>query len=75
MEMVTLNQCGELVRLVWLNGALVRLSELQESLEKQKASRTTGREEHACMGRNPASAASNAALYPQIAIDSVPTSK
>jgi hypothetical protein len=32
-------ECGRLTRLVWLNGALVRLSELQSQLESQKASR------------------------------------
>lgn len=39
MRMVTINLCGSLVQLVWLNGALVRLSELQSLIESQKQSR------------------------------------
>jgi hypothetical protein len=39
MEMVTVNQCGALIRYVWINRALVHLSELQSQLESQKASR------------------------------------
>ena len=71
MEMVTLNQCGALIRYVWINRALVRLSELQSQLESQKASREA-REDASTVAKD---SASSAQLYPQIAIDSVPTSK
>jgi hypothetical protein len=46
--MVTIMECGQPIRLVWINSALVRLSELQEAIENQKASRTIGHEEPVC---------------------------
>jgi hypothetical protein len=39
VQMVTIMECGRRIRLAWINGALVRLSELQSQLESQKASR------------------------------------
>jgi hypothetical protein len=69
--MVTIMECGRLIRLAWINGALVRLSELQSQLESQKRSREA-REDVSTAAKG---SASSAQLYPQIAIDSVPTSK
>jgi hypothetical protein len=38
--MVTIMECGQQIRLVWINRALVRLSELQEALELQAVQRS-----------------------------------
>jgi hypothetical protein len=38
--MVTIMECGQQIRLVWINSALVRLSELQEALELQVMQRS-----------------------------------
>jgi len=43
VQMVTINLCGTLVRLVWINGALARLTELQEAIKKQQQSRNPSR--------------------------------
>jgi hypothetical protein len=55
VRMVTTMECGALIRYVWINRALVRLSELQSQLESQKASRE--RREDASTGSAQASAA------------------
>jgi hypothetical protein len=58
VRMVTIMECGRLIRLAWINGALVRLSELQSQLESQKASRE--QREDVCTASVSVSAAGNA---------------
>jgi len=43
MQRITVNRCGRLVSLLWLNGALVSLSEIQETIENQKSRRESQR--------------------------------
>jgi hypothetical protein len=45
--MVTIMECGQQIRLVWINRALVRLSELQEALEFQAIQRSKPHSEQA----------------------------